>query len=50
MGKNIGTNISKNISGKSSQKLLDHVKNFTTDALETTSKKAIQNTVEELLI
>ena len=36
--KNIDKNISKNLSGKYSQKLLDNAKQFTTDALRTTSK------------
>ena len=35
MGKNIGKNISKSLHGKYSQKLLDHVKQSTTDALKT---------------
>ena len=41
MGKNFGKNISKNVSGKYSQKLLDHAKQYATDALKTTSKRAI---------
>ena len=44
--KNIGKNISKdkssNLSGKYSQKLLDHVKRSATDALKTTSKRVIK--------
>ena len=39
MGKNIGNNINKNLSGKYSQKLFDHAKESATDALKTTSKK-----------
>ena len=39
MGKNIGKNISKNLSGKYSQELLDHAKQFATDALKTTAKR-----------
>ena len=39
MGKNIGTKISKNLCGKYSQKLLDHAKQFGTDALKTTLKR-----------
>ena len=39
--KDIGKNISKNLSGKYSQKLLDHVKQSTTDALKTTPKRVI---------
>ena len=39
MGKNIGINISKSLSGQYSQKLLDHTKQSATDAHKTTSKK-----------
>ena len=39
-------NISKNLSGKYSQKFLDHTKQSATDALKTTSKKAIQKIAE----
>ena len=39
-------NISKNLSGKNSQKLLDHAKKSATDALKTSSKKLIQKTGE----
>ena len=46
MGKNIGKDISENLSSKYSQKLLDHTKQFPTDALKTTSKRVIQKTVE----
>ena len=46
MGKNIGKDISENLSRKYSQKLLDHTKQFPTDALKTTSKRVIQKTVE----
>ena len=46
MGKNIGKNISKNLIGKYSQKLLDHAKTFATDALKTDSKTAIKKTAE----
>ena len=48
MGKSIGQNISKSLSGKYSpsmlamhQKLLDHAKKSATDEFKTTSKKAI---------
>ena len=41
MGKNIGKNISKNLSGKHSQNFLDHAKQSATDALKTSSKRAI---------
>ena len=46
MGKNIGINISKNLSGKYNKKLLDHAKQSATDALKTTSKRAIQKPAE----
>ena len=36
MGKNIGKNISKTSSGKCSQKIFDHAKQYATDALKTT--------------
>ena len=38
MGKNVNENTSKNFSGKSSQKLLDHAKQSAKDALQTNSK------------
>ena len=46
MGENIGKNISKNLNGKYSQKLLDHAKQYAADALQTTSKRVIQITAE----
>ena len=46
MGKNIGKNISKILSSKYSQKLIDHPKQSATDALKITSKKVIQKTAE----
>ena len=45
MAKNIGKNISKILSGKYSQKLLDHAKNLQ-DVLKTSSKRVIQKTIE----
>ena len=39
MGENIDKNISENMSGKYSQKRLDHTKQSATDALKTVSKK-----------
>ena len=39
-------NVGKNLSNKYSQKLLDTAKKFTTDAIKTTSKRAIQKTGE----
>ena len=53
MVKNIGKNVSKNLSGKYSpgvlamhQKILDHAKQSATDVLKTASKSAIQKTAE----
>ena len=46
MDNNIGENISKNLSGKYAQKLLDHVKISAADALKTSSKRVIQKTTE----
>ena len=46
MGKNIGENISKNWSGKYGQKLFDHAKKSTADALKTSSKRVISKTTE----
>ena len=43
----MGKNISKNLSGKYSQKLLDHVKQSATDAFKTNSKRVTQKTAEE---
>ena len=40
MGKNIGINISKNLSAKYSPKLLDHAKQSATDALRISPKTA----------
>ena len=42
MGKNIGNNVSKNLNGEAS----DHAKQSATDALKTTSKRAIQKATE----
>ena len=54
MGKTIGKNISKNLSGKYSpgmlamrQKLLDHAKKSAADALKTSSKIVAQKTAEK---
>ena len=46
MGRSNGKNISKNLSSKYSQKLLDHAKQSDTDVIKTVSKKAIQKTAE----
>ena len=40
--RNMGKNISQNLSSKYSQKPLDHAKQFATDALKTASKRVIQ--------
>ena len=42
----MGKNISKNVSSKYSQKLIDHGKKYTSYALKTGSKRGIQNTTE----
>ena len=42
----IGKNISKNLSSKYKQKLLDHATKTAIDALKTASKRAIQNTAK----
>ena len=39
-------NISKHLSSKYSQKLLDHAKQYATDAFKTASKRVIQKTAE----
>ena len=47
MGKIVGKNISKNLSGKYRRKRLDHAKQSTIDAIKPTSKKKeIQKTAE----
>ena len=46
MSKKIGENISKTLSSKYRQKLLNHAEWSATDALKTTSKRVIQKTVE----
>ena len=53
MSENIGKSISKSLSGRYSpgmlvmrQKLLDHAKKFTADALKASSKRIIQKTAE----
>ena len=43
---NIGKNISKNLSGKYSQKIVDHAKQSTRYPLKTAPKGAIQKTAE----
>ena len=46
MGRNSGKNVSKNLSGKHNQKLLNHDKQSATDVLKNASQKAIQKTTE----
>ena len=46
MGKNINENISKYITGKNSQNLLDHAKKSATDSLKIASKRAIRKTAK----
>ena len=45
--KNMGKNISKNLSGKYIQNLLDHAKKSATEALKITSKRVFQKAVED---
>ena len=42
----MGKNTSKNLSSKCSQKLFDHAEKSATDALKTSSKRALQKTTE----
>ena len=44
--RNVGENISKNLTNKYSQKLLDPAKQSATDANKTASKRAIEKTAE----
>ena len=44
--KNIGRNISKNLSSKCCQKHLDHAKHVATDAIKTSSKRFTRKTAE----
>ena len=46
MGKKIVKSTCKNFNSEYRQKLLDHAKQSTTDALKTVSKRATQNTAE----
>ena len=50
MGKNINKHISKNMSVKYSQILLDHPKKSAPDALKTTLKRIIQKKQKQLVI
>ena len=42
----MGKNMSKNLSGRYSKKLLDHAKKSATDTLKTSSKRVIQKATE----
>ena len=42
----MGKNLSKNLSGNYSQKLLDHAKQYETDTLKRASKRAIPKAAE----
>ena len=46
LSKNISKNIIKCLSGKYSQKPLDHAKQFATDALKTSARRFVQKTAE----
>ena len=46
MGRNNGKSISKNLSSKYNQKILDHTKQSAADTPKTASKKAMQKTAE----
>ena len=50
MGKNMDKNISKNLSCKYSQKLLDHSKYSATDELKTSLRKVSQTQQKQLII
>ena len=50
MSKNIDKDIGKNLSGKCSQKSLDHAKQFATDVLKTTLKRIIKKNQKQLVI
>ena len=50
MDKNTGKSLSKNLSDKYGQKVFDHARQSTADALKTTSKKVIQKQQKRLVI
>ena len=50
MSKNIGKNICKILTSKHSQKVVDHAKQSTTDALKTAPKRAIQKEQKQPVI
>ena len=49
LGKNIGRSISKNVSSKCSQKLLDHAEQLATDFLKPLQKEQFKNTRSNLI-
>ena len=50
IGKNISKNINKNVSCKYTQKFLNHANQYSTGALKTISKQAIQKQQKQLVI
>ena len=46
----VGKNLSKNLSGKYSQKLLDHAKESATDSVKTFSKERFKKQQKQLVI
>ena len=50
MNKNIVKNISKTLSSKCSQELLDHDKQSATDAIKNNSKRVVQKTTKQPVI
>ena len=50
MGKNIGKKIGKNLSGKYSQKRLDHTKQASTDGLKMFQKEQFKKEQKQLVI
>ena len=50
MSKNIGKNICKILTSKDSQKVVDHAKQCTTDALKTAPKRSIQKEQKQPVI
>ena len=50
MGKNFGKDINRILSGKYSQKRLDHAKKSVTDALKTDPRKVVQKKQKQQLI
>ena len=50
MDKNIARDMSKNLRGKYSQKLLDHAKQFATDTVKTSSKRSFIKQQNQLVI